>query len=163
MDLVLFDSALFFTNNGVWDSKYTYKQSETATLSTVSVTGTPPRSALVDRLSWPQFHVAADAQHAYFNDDKAIFSVDRATGAVVTLFEFADVSVGKSPIVDLVSDGTQVYFADSTTVYRVPTSGGTVEAIAWGFQGIAQLAVDANTLAWTDNGQGIVASMSKAF
>jgi hypothetical protein len=61
-----------------------------------------------------------------------------------------------SPIVDLVSDGSHLYFADAHNVYRVAVSGGTPDLVSWGWSGIQQLAVNANAVYFTDGVAGVV-------
>jgi hypothetical protein len=64
-------------------------------------------------------------------------------------------------IVDMISDGTNLYFTDGRLVYRAPVGGGAPEVISWGWQGIQSLTVDANHLYFCDTTGGFVVQATK--
>ena len=61
----------------------------------------------------------------------------------------------------MASDGTNLYWADSHAVYRIPVSGGTYSTLSTGWSAIRALALDATNVYWTDSTLGIIAKFAK--
>jgi hypothetical protein len=162
-DMTLLDNTLFFANSGIWSADFSRTEPETASISLVDVTGTPPPSALVSRLNYPQFWVSANETYVFFNNDKAIYRVNRKTGEMRVLVSFTNAPAATSPVVDLAADETYLYFSDGVDIYRIPVQGSEAEQISWGWQSVAHLAVNSTTIAWTDAKGGLVLAMSKFF
>jgi hypothetical protein len=161
--LAFFAGQLYWANSGIWNAAYTLKEPGTAGIARVSVSGTPQPSALVTQLDYPQFSIAVDDAHVFWSDQRAIYRTGLLGGSYVTVASLTDPPVSAvlptihvSPIVDLVSDGSNLYLADAQKVYRVPVSGGTPEVVSWGWSGIQQLAVNANAVYFTDGVAGVV-------
>ena len=162
-DLALSAGQLYWANSGVWNTAYTLKEPGTAGIARVSVTGTPKPSSLVTQLDYPQFSIAVDHAHVFWNDQKAIYRTGLLGGSyspiaslIISPVSAVLPTIHASPIVDLVSDSSHLYFADSHNVYRVAVSGGTPELVSWGWSGIQQLAVNANAVYFTDGVAGVV-------
>lgn len=163
VDLALSEGQLYWANSGVWNTSYTLKEPATAGIARVSVSGTPSPSALVTQLDFPQFEIAVDDAHVFWSDQKSIYRTGLLGGAFTVVASLTDAPVSAvlptlfaSPIVDLVSDGCHVYFADAHNVYRVPISGGTPRVVSWGWSGIQQLAVNESAVYFTDGVAGVV-------
>ena len=162
-DLALSAGQLYWANSGVWNTAYTVKEPGTAGIARVNITGTPQASSLVTQLDYPQFSIAVDDAHVFWSDQKAIYRTGLLGGAYSTVASLTSPPVSAvlptihvSPIVDLVSDGNNLYFADAHQLYRVSVSGGTPEVVSWGWSGIQQLAVNANAVYFTDGVAGVV-------
>ena len=162
-DLALSAGQLYWANSGVWNTAYTLKEPGTAGIARVNIMGTPQASSLVTQLDYPQFSIAVDDAHVFWSDQKAIYRTGLLGGAYSTVASLTSPPVSAvlptihvSPIVDLVSDGNNLYFADAHQLYRVSVSGGTPEVVSWGWSGIQQLAVNANAVYFTDGVAGVV-------
>jgi len=59
-------------------------------------------------------------------------------------------------VVNLLSDGQNLYFTDAKSVYRLPVAGGAVETLTHGFTAIRRLALDASNLYFSDDVGGIM-------
>ena len=163
VDLALFGTDLYWANSGTWNTAYTLKEPGTALLAKAGVSGTPNPSALVTQLDYPQFELAVDGTHVFWSDEAAIYSTSLVGGAFTTVASLSappvsatPPSIHVSPILDLISDGAHVYFADAHQVYRVPVTGGTPRVVSWGWTSIQQLAINASAVYFTDSVAGVV-------
>jgi len=162
-DLALSAGQLYWANSGIWDATYTLHEPGTAGIAHVGITGSPKASSLITQLDYPQFAIAVDDAHVYWNDEEAIYRTGLLGGSYSPVASLTAPPVSAvppnihtSPIVDLVSDGSQLYFADDRNVYRVAVSGGTPQLVSWGWSSIKQLALSENAVYFTDGVAGVV-------
>ena len=163
VDMLRVGSALFMSNNGVWAAPTrAVKEPETAFIASVPTSGSTPRAAVVGRLEFPLFQVAADAKWAFYSDDKYIYRVS-ARGGVPTRFVtiFTDAPANESPIRDMASDGEHLYYAMAGSVYRVPVDGGAPILMASGYSSLQYLKVDSRNVYFTDRVGGRLVQLSK--
>jgi hypothetical protein len=163
VDLALSAGQLYWANSGIWNTAYTLKEPGTAGIAKVSSTGTPSASSLVTQLDYPEFEIAVDDAHVFWSDQNAIYRTGLLGGTFDAIVSLSDApvsavlpSIDISPIADLVSDGSDLYFADAHNVYRVPVSGGIPKVVSWGWTGIQRLAVDGAAVYFTDGVAGVV-------
>jgi hypothetical protein len=161
IDMVLFGGQLYYTNNGIYLSDYSAKMPNTAGIKSADPSGTLGSTTLVSQLNFPLFQIAVDSGHIFWNDDKNIYSTGLIGGLPTPLIAVDAVAGGASPVSDMVSDGTNLYYADAHTVYRVPVAGGSRHTVSSGWQSIQRLAVDANNVYFTDYDGGAVVQVAK--
>jgi hypothetical protein len=157
VDLALQGSNLYWTNNGV--NMFAATEPETAGVWGVDVAGATAAASLVTRLDYPQFEVAADTEHVFWSDGTAIYSTSKLGGAFAPVTSLAPAAPDVSPIVDLVTDGTHLFYSDGQRVYRVSVLGGTPGVVSAGWSRITRLAVDDNSLYFTDYVAGVVVKL----
>jgi hypothetical protein len=157
VDLALQGTNLYWTNNGT--NMFVATEPETAGVLGVDVSGSTAATSLITRLNYPQFEVAADSEHVFWSDGTAIYSTSKIGGAFATVTSLLPAPADVSPIVDLVTDGTHLFYSDGQRVYRVSVSGGTPEVVSAGWSRITRLAVDDNSLYFTDYVTGVVVKL----
>jgi hypothetical protein len=160
VDLLLRGDQLYWTNDGKWNNDYTAKDPKSAAVYKVHVSGTPASSAVVKGLDFPQFFLFVDDAYVFWNNDKFIYRATLLGENVTELAPLAS-SPPSSPIVDLVSDGTDLYFATRTTLSRVPVAGGPVTTVSAGWRGLHALAIDADSVFLADLVDGAVVKLEK--
>jgi hypothetical protein len=161
MDMVLHDGELYYTNDGVWNDDYTAKFPKTAAIRKVHVSGAARVTSLVWGLDYPQFEIAVDENHVYWNDAEFIHRTGHEGGRSVPIVPLVSDPDSTLPLVDLVSDGVDLYFANEHTVYTAPAAGGRPRLLASGMQRIRSLAVDAENVYFTDQQAGVVSKLAK--
>jgi hypothetical protein len=159
VDLVLFGSDIYYTNNGAWNSGFTAKLPGTANVDRIAVSGQPTPELIVRGLNYPLFQIAVDGTNVFYNDDKFIYRTGMYGGTVERLVALPP--SGASPIADMISDGQHLYLTDGKLVYRLPVSGGTPELISWGWSAVQSLALDADNLYFADTTGGYVVQIPK--
>jgi hypothetical protein len=157
VDMVRYGNNLFWTNNGTWNSGFTQKIPETASVNRMAVTIQKAPEVIVSGLNFPLFQLTADGTNVFYNDDRFIYRTGTYGGGVKRVITLP----AGGTIVDMISDGTNLYFTDGRLVYRAPVGGGAPEVISWGWQGIQSLAVDANHLYFCDTTGGFVVQATK--
>lgn len=160
VDVAHFGGELFWANDGLWNANFTAKLPHTAYTAKAHVAGSTTLSGftLEAPLDYPLHRIAVDANAVYFIDDALLYRVSRSGGEVNELGSIAPAS---GVIVDLETDGQNLYFADLTAVYRMPVTGGDVVTMTSGWAGLRSLAVNANSLYFTDFAGGAVLRMPK--
>jgi hypothetical protein len=151
-DLFVSGNELFWTNDGTYsDNTYTTKVPGSAYVASTPVTGstTLGHHAMPAGLSSPLQRITADASNVYFIDGTNVYRQSRNGGSPVVL---APIAPASGTIVDLHADGAYLYFADLHAVYRLPTAGGSVETLSAGWSSLRSLAVDAESVYFTDYG-----------
>jgi hypothetical protein len=160
-DIVYQGNALYWTNNGVWDSQYTYKIPGTATVSKLALVQGANRETIVPNLDYPLNQVAADPKYVFYNDGTYIYRTTVDGGAVTKVVTLVTTALNSSPVTDMVSDGSHLYFSDGAIIYKLPVGGGAPVSIAWGYKNIHALAVDDGDVYFTDLSGGLVAKVPK--
>jgi hypothetical protein len=153
--LRLYQGKLYYTNDGVWNAGFTAKIPGTAAIRSVNVSGTAVVSNLVPALDFPQYQIAVDGAHVFWNDDEFIYSTGMLGGLPKQVTKVPS-TFPSFPVFDMLSDGIYLYFIDSHSVYRVPVNGGQVETISFGWEALKHLAMDATHLFFTDFGNKLV-------
>jgi hypothetical protein len=159
-DLAVDDGEIFFLNDGIFNSTFTAKLPGTAYVGRANVSGSSSlgHTALKRGLDSPQFRIALDDAYVFFIDDNSVYRKPRAGGDTI---ELAPIAPATGTIVDLLSDGQNVYFASIGGVFRVPVGGGSVETLTSGWAGLRAIAVNATDLYFTDNTTGAVLKRPK--
>jgi hypothetical protein len=159
-DLAAYDGEVFWVNDGIFNSTFTAKLPKTAYFARAPNTGTANlgRTTLQDGLDSPLQRTALDSTHVYYIDSAFVYSADLAGGAPLKLGPIAPAT---GTVVDLLSDGQNLYFADLHGVYRMPVGGGAVETLSKGWNSLRSIAVDASKLYFTDYGGGAVLERPK--
>jgi hypothetical protein len=161
VDIVLFAGNLYWTNNGLWKNDYSAKIPGTASVDRIAVSGQTDPELVVQNLDYPIYQVAADGQHAFYNDAEFIYRTGATGGRVTKLVQFPKDAGAIGPVTDMASDGTELYFSDGRALYSVPVVGGTPLVLSWGWQNIQSLAVDAKNAYFVDTDGGFVVQVPK--
>jgi hypothetical protein len=160
VDVKLSANQLYWTNWG--NAFFEPPQPQTASVESVDTSGNYAATPLVTQLNCPQFELAVDADHVFWNDAANIYRTSLLGGAYDTVTALqVDQEPDVSPVVAMVSDGTSLYYADKHSVYRVPALGGAPEVVTSGWQTISRIAVDAVSLYFTDNTGNAVVQVAK--
>lgn len=159
VDMVLEGSKLYFTNNGV--STFVTTEAETAGVYSLDTSGVNAPTAVVSRLNFPQFEIAVDKDQLYWSDATAIYRTTKIGGTFKVVTPLPGAPLGESPIVDLVSDGAYLFYSDGQRVYRVSTLGGTPELLSDGWNRVVKLALDDDSVYFTDYVTGAVVKLAK--
>ncbi len=159
VDMVLDGSTLYFTDNGV--GTFVTAEPETAGVVSLDSSGVSAPAQLVSRLDFPQFEIAVDQEQVYWSDESAIYRTAKLGGAYKVVTPLPPAAPDESPIVDLASDGVHLFYSDGQSVYRVLASGGTPELISEGWSRIVQLALDEDSVYFTDYVSGAVVKLAK--
>jgi hypothetical protein len=159
-DLAVDDGEIFFLNDGTYNANFTMKLPGTGYVGRAPISGstTLGHTALKRGLDYPQYRIAIDDTYVFFIDDTTLYRTSRRGGPTIELSPIAPAS---GLIVDLLSDGQNVYFADVHGVYRLPVGGGSVETLTYGWSGVRTIAVNATDLYFTDNTSGAVLKRPK--
>jgi hypothetical protein len=159
VDAQLHGSNLFWTNDGV--SAFQTPEAQTAVVARAGISGATAAVSLESRLDYPQFEIAVDDSHVFWSDESAIYSTSLDGGDFQTIVPLPVAPSGESPIVDMISDGSALFFTDGTSIYRVAVAGGTVTLVTSGWTSIEHLALTDSSLLFTDSKRGVVASVAK--
>jgi hypothetical protein len=159
VDMVLQGQSLFYTNNGV--SAFEPAQSETAAVLSVDVGGTTAAFALENRLDYPQFAIAANADSVFWSDATAIYRTSHDGGDYQTLAPLPPALPDESPIGVMVADQTDVFYSDGKAIHRLPVGGGKVETVTDGWTAIERLALTDDSVIFTDSKRGVVVAVRK--
>ena len=109
--------------------------------------------------------LTGDATHVYWSNDRAGVSRIAIGGGPVEVIAADQVPTGSfSPGSDVVLDATHVYWSyrDTGTVWRRLKSGGAVEPLITGQDGVNRLALTATEVLWTNDLLDNVMRMPKA-
>jgi hypothetical protein len=159
VDMVRRDENLYWTNQGVGVFQQT--QPETAELKRADVAGMYAPTALVNRLDYPLFQVAVDADGVFFNDETAVYRTTLDGGTPTVALSLPSAPVGESALVDMASDGDHLFYTDGQALYRMAVAGSAPEVVADGFEAIQALALDDTSIYFTDRKLGQVLKVDK--
>lgn len=160
VDVALHGSNVYWTNNGV--SAFQTPEAQTAVVARSAADGSTAAVSLESRLDYPQYQIAVDDNYVYWSDESAIYRTSHDGGSdFQTLVTLPPAPPDESPIVDMISDGSALFFTDGVSIYRVPVAGGTPTLVTTGWTSIERLALTDSNLVFTDSKRGVVASVAK--
>ena len=157
-DVALFGGNLYWFNNGIWNSSFSMKLPNTAHVARTPVTAPNVKTNLVSDFTvspFPLFQVAADAGNVFYADGSHLNRVDPVSHAV-TIY-----GNGPNQPVDMFSDGTNLYWAQFTSIHKMPVGNGARTDLVIGAQDIRQIAVDGTNVYWVDQVGGYIGKVAK--